>query len=171
MLLLCASFVLAGLLAEGLVLAVMGEQPKFPRHVVEAPWGLRYNEPARSHPHKSADMTAWFRINHRGMRDDQDYPYQKPAGTKRIISLGDSYTIGYKIFADQTFSSVIQSKCAKREHRARCLTAVFPDSAMPKECLYLERELLKYEPDLVIVSFCGNDFGGQYPQQPVRAGE
>ena len=26
-----------------------------------------------------------------------------------------------------------------------------------EECLYLERELMKYRPDLVIVSFCPND--------------
>src|SRR5438046_2554333 len=87
LLLLCLSLILSCLLAEGLVLALFGEQPKFPRHVVEAPWGLRYNEPNALYRHKSADMTAWFKINGQGMRADHDYTYAKPAGVKRIISL------------------------------------------------------------------------------------
>src|SRR5947207_1317488 len=66
-LLLC-SLIVACFLAELLVLILAGEQPKFPRHVVEAPWGLRYNEPNSTYRHKSADMTAWFHINGQGMR-------------------------------------------------------------------------------------------------------
>lgn len=46
------------LLAEIVVLLVAGEQPKFPRHVVRAPWGLRYNDPGSSYRNQSADMTA-----------------------------------------------------------------------------------------------------------------
>src|SRR5204863_7063418 len=97
LLLLGVSLIIAWLLAEALVLMTVGEQPKFPRHVVEAPWGLRYNEPNASYRHKSADMTAWFKINGQGMRADRDYPYAKPAGVKEIISLGDSLPTGYAV--------------------------------------------------------------------------
>ena len=37
------SLLLSIALLEGIVLLAFGEQAKFPRHVVEAPWGLRYN--------------------------------------------------------------------------------------------------------------------------------
>ena len=73
---------------------VNGEQPKFPWHVVEAEWGLRYNEPEARYRHKSADVNIRFRINAQGMRADHDYSYSKPEGVKRIVSLGDSFTIG-----------------------------------------------------------------------------
>src|SRR5687768_812852 len=77
-------------LIEIFVLFLFGEQPKFPRHVVKAPWGLRYNDPGTHYRHKSADVTTYFRINGQGMRADREYAYAKPAGTKRIVSLGDS---------------------------------------------------------------------------------
>src|SRR5262245_4310219 len=37
--------VLSALLAEAFVMLFLGEQVKFPRHVVEASFGLRYNDP------------------------------------------------------------------------------------------------------------------------------
>jgi lysophospholipase L1-like esterase len=102
-------------------------------------------------------MTAWFKINHHGMRADQDYPYQKPPGTKRIISLGDSYTIGYEVSADQTFSSVIERRLREAGTPCEVLNCGVSGFSNAEECLYLERELMKYDPDLVMVSFCGND--------------
>src|SRR5256885_2196488 len=70
-------------LVELVVLAVLGERPKFPRRVGGAPWGLRYNEPGARYRHKSADGTWYFHINSQGMRADRDYPYEKPAGVQR----------------------------------------------------------------------------------------
>ncbi len=145
------------ILVEGLVLLFYGEQPKFPRHVVEAPWGLRYNAPASEYRHKSADGTWWFRINRQGMRDDRDFSYKKPDGVRRIISLGDSYTIGYEVDVDQTFSAVLERELRKAGHDVEVLNAGVSGFSNAEEALYLERELLKYDPDLVVLSFYVND--------------
>ena len=51
-----AGLAFAALVAELCVRIFVGEQPKFPRHVVEAPWGLRYNQPGARYRHKSADV-------------------------------------------------------------------------------------------------------------------
>src|SRR4029453_16189824 len=83
--------------AELAVTLGLGEQVKFPRHVVAAPWGLRFNEPGAVYRHKSADVEVWFRIDQQGMRDDRDFAYAKPPGVKRIVSLGDSFKIGYEV--------------------------------------------------------------------------
>lgn len=149
--------VFAALLAELVVVLFVGEQPKFPRRVVEAPWGLRYNEPASSYRHKSADVTVYFRINAQGMRRDQDVAYQKPEGVRRIISLGDSFTIGYEVDVEQTFSSILESELNAAGIRTEVLNAGVSGFSTAEQCLYLERELLKYEPDLVVLSFYGND--------------
>src|SRR5262245_43955387 len=111
--LLAASGVVACLFGEIVVLVAVGEQPKFPRHVVEAPWGLRYNDPHSSYRHKSADGTWWFRINGEGMRDDREFAHAKPAGTRRIVSLGDSFTIGYEVEREQTFSAVLERELSR----------------------------------------------------------
>jgi len=149
--------VLAALFMEAAVLLVMGEQVKFPRRVVGAPWGLRYNEPGACYRHKSRDGVWWFRINHQGMRADRDYSYAKEPGVKRIISLGDSYTVGFEVANDQTFSSVLEKELNAAGVRVEVLNAGVSGFGNAEQCLYLERELMKYQPDLVLVSFYSND--------------
>jgi lysophospholipase L1-like esterase len=148
--------ILAGLI-ELFVPLILGEQPKFPRRVVGAPWGLRYNEPGARYRHKSADGTWHFRINHQGMRADRDYSYQKPTGVRRIIVLGDSFTAGLEVENEQTFCSVLERELRRAGLNVEVLNAGVSGFSTAEECLYLERELMKYQPDLVIVSFCGND--------------
>lgn len=149
--------VAAGLLAETSVRAFVGEQPKFPRHVVEAPWGLRVNQPGAVYRHKSADVKVWFRINAQGMRADRDYPYAKPPGVLRILSLGDSYTIGYEVAQEACFSSVLERELRARGLAVEVLNCGVSGFSSAEECLYLERELLRYDPDLVLVSYYPND--------------
>ncbi len=152
-----ASLVISALLLEGAVLLIFGERVKFPRHVVGAPWGLRINAPSSSYRHKSADVTVWFRINSQGMRAERDYSHAKPGGTKRIISLGDSYTIGYEVEREETFSSVLEQQLNAQGYQVEVLNAGVSGFSTAEEYLYLERELWKYDPDLVLVSFSVND--------------
>jgi len=148
----------AALLLEGLTLLVFGEQPKFPRHVVGAPWGLRYNEPLAHYRHKSADLTAYFDINGEGMRADRDFEYAKPAGTQRIVSLGDSFTIGYEVDLDDCFSSVLERELRDSGRNVEVLNAGVSGYSNAEELLYLQRELIKYDPDVVVISFVTNDY-------------
>jgi len=149
--------IVAGLLTELLLLLTVGEQPKFPRHVVEAPWGIRYNEPGSRYRHKSADVNVSFRINNQGIRADQDYLYPKPAGVVRILSLGDSFTIGYEVDQDRCFSQVLERELSAAGYQAQVLNAGVSGFSNAEECVYLERELIKYDPDVVVVSFYIND--------------
>jgi lysophospholipase L1-like esterase len=144
------------LLELGVILTV-GEQVKFPRRVVGSDFGLRINEPNTHYRHKSADVTVWFRINSRGLRADREYPYEKPAETKRIVSLGDSFTAGYEVDVEQTFSSVLERNLRSRGHDVEVINAGVSGYSTAEACLYLERELLEYDPDLVLISFFGND--------------
>jgi len=155
--LVAASLVVGGLLAEVLVVLVAGEQPKFPRRVVGAPWGLRYNHPGAQYRHKSADVTTDFRINGQGMRSDRDVAYAKPPGTQRIVSLGDSFTIGYEVDVEECFSSVLAARLREARIDVEVLNAGVSGFSTAEELLYLERELIKYDPDVVLVSFYAND--------------
>lgn len=157
LLLLAVSCLLAFALAEIVVLIVFGEQPKFPRHVVEAPWKLRYNQPLARYRQKSADVTVSFRINAQGMRADQDVSYEKPAGVKRVVSLGDSYTVGYEVDVEESFSSVLEQDLEDGGQRVQVLNAGVSGFSNAEELLYFERELVKYEPDLVVLTFSPND--------------
>lgn len=153
--------VLTGLLSafvlEFGVLLLMGPQVRFPRHVVGADFGIRINEPGARYRHRSADVDVEFRINERGLREDRDFAYEKPPGVKRVVALGDSYTVGYEVEGQQTFAEVLERELEARGHRLQVLNAGVSGYSTAEELLYLERELLRYEPDVILVSFFGND--------------
>jgi lysophospholipase L1-like esterase len=152
-----AGLALSAVAAELCVRSFVGEQPKFPRHVVEAPWGLRYNQPGARYRHKSADVEVWFEINGQGMRAPRDFAYEKPAGTKRVLSLGDSFTVGYEVAGEDCFSSVLERELSARGVAVEVLNAGVSGFSTAEACLYLERELHRYQPDLVVYSFFEND--------------
>jgi lysophospholipase L1-like esterase len=155
--LMAVSAALSALLLEGGVLLILGEQVKFPRHVVGASFGLRINEPGSSYRHKSADVEVRFRINNQGMRADRGFSYEKPEGLFRIVSLGDSFTVGYEVEVEETFSSVIERELRALGVPVEVLNAGVSGYSNAEALLYLERELLRYSPDLVLISFFGND--------------
>jgi lysophospholipase L1-like esterase len=154
----CIGICAAALMAELLVLSVVGEQGKFPRRVVAAPWGLRYNEPGAAYRHKSGDGTWQFKINGQGMRANRDYRYEKPAGVRRVVVIGDSFAIGYEVNVEQTFAMVLERELEKRHPHIEVLNAGVSGYSTAEAALYLERELIKYDPDVVVSSFYENDF-------------
>jgi lysophospholipase L1-like esterase len=155
-LLVATALVSAALLEIG-VRVFLGPQVRFPRRVVGAPFGLRINEPHARYRHSSPDVDVEFRINGRGLRDDREFPYEKPPGVARIVSLGDSFTAGYEVEGDQTFSSVLERSLRARGVAVEVLNAGVSGYSTAEEALYLERELYRYSPDLVLVSYYGND--------------
>jgi len=157
LLLLLASCIVAWLLGEVLVLLILGEQAKFPRHVVGSSFGLRINQPNSHYRHKSADGTFWFQINSQGMRADHDFSFAKAPGLKRIVSLGDSFTLGYEVNKEETFSNVLEQKLRSNGINVEVLNTGVSGYSNAEELLYLERELFKYSPDVVLLSFAPND--------------
>ena len=156
-LLLGAGFLLAAACVELLVGLVYGTQVRFPRRVVEAPWGLRYNDPGAHYTHTSPDVTVSFRINAQGMRSDVDYPHEKPAGRRRIVCVGDSFTIGYEVESDQCFAKVLEAKLRADGIDVEVLNAGVSGYSTAEAVLYVERELLEYAPDVIVASFFIND--------------
>ena len=151
----------SGLLAFGVlecgVRTLIGEQPRFPRHVVGADFGVRIHEPGARYRHRSAEVDVGFEINAKGLRDPRDFPYEKPPGTARIVSLGDSFTMGYEVAFEETFSQVLEARLRAAGHRVEVLNAGVSGYSNAEALVYLERELLRYEPDVVLLSFFGND--------------
>lgn len=157
LLLFVTALALSAAILEVGVRTFLGTQVKFPRHVVGAPWGLRINEPGAVYRHHSPDVLIWFRINAQGMRADRDYAYEKPPGVQRIVSLGDSFTAGYEVEGNETFSAVLERELNQRGRRVEVLNAGVSGFSNAEALLYLERELWRYEPDVVLLSFFVND--------------
>jgi hypothetical protein len=99
-----------------------------------------------------------FQINQQGMRADHDYAYAKPANVFRIVSIGDSFAMGYEVEPEQIYSSVLEQQLTATGHPTEVLNAGVSGFSTAEELLYLERELIKFHPDLVLLGFYYNDF-------------
>jgi hypothetical protein len=133
----------------------------FPRYHTAAQYGeyrLRTIRPSSTFHHTSQDGTWEFRTNKQGFRDTRDFPYQKPAGTVRVLVLGDSHAQGYEARQDHTFSAVLEKYLRSRGVAAEVLNAGVSGFSTAEELALLENEGYRYQPDYVVLAFFGNDY-------------
>jgi lysophospholipase L1-like esterase len=71
--------------------------------------------------------------------------------------LGDSFTVGYEVSQEQTFAAVLEDRLRTQGLPVEVLNAGVSGFGNAEAAVYLERELLRYEPDVVILAFFGND--------------
>lgn len=111
-----------------------------------------------------------FATNNAGFRD-HEFSEQKPPHTYRIIALGDSTTAGNGIAdLEDTFPKQLQrllNSEPKRNANYEVLNMGVGGYHTLQEVETLRVKGLKYDPDLVLVTFCANDFnvhsdGGVY---------
>jgi lysophospholipase L1-like esterase len=100
-------------------------------------------------------------INSKGLRD-REFDYAKPKGTRRILCLGDSFTCGYGVHAEETFAKVLEHLLGKDENRTgdwEVLNAGVGSTGTAHHLAYFITEGYKYHPDFVLLCFCwANDF-------------
>ncbi len=94
-----------------------------------------------------------YRYNSAGFRD-VEHAIVKPAGTRRILVVGDSVAEGIWVEWESTFAGVLQSRL-----RGAYEVVNLAQSGLntPQEIHLLEREGLRYSPDLVVINFVLND--------------
>jgi len=103
-------------------------------------------------PFERPQFQTYVKINQHGLRD-RDHPYANKSGKKRILVLGDSFVWGYGVNADDMFTRRMEANLPGAEVINAGVTAY----GTTQEFLWLEREGLKYHPDLVIVVLYKND--------------
>jgi len=145
------------LLAEGLVLLVAGSQDRSPTRLVESPIGLRLMEPNSAYWQQTKESRVEIRVNGQGMRADREFAYAKPPGMRRIVSLGDSTTVGFTVDVEETFGAVLEDRLNAAGIPVEVLNAGVPGFGTAEELVYFERELVRYAPDLVLVNFYESD--------------
>ena len=157
-----ASLVVAMLLGEVMVRALYKDGiVMFPRYHTDYRYGdytlrgIRANAEFR---HTSVDGSWTFVTNSRGLRDSREFPYAKPAGTLRVVALGDSHTQGYEVRQSATFEAVLERYLRHRGVQAEVLNAGVSGFSTAEELAYLENEGYRYQPDVVVLGFYANDF-------------
>lgn len=110
------------------------------------------------------------KINNKGLRGPE-LSYNKDPNAFRILYLGDSVTFGYSLENEETFPYLIESFLEERLRREiETVNAGVDGYSQWQEYIYLKKEAIKYNPDLIVLSFVLNDitekfylvrFGGQ----------
>jgi lysophospholipase L1-like esterase len=101
-----------------------------------------------------------FVISSRGLRD-REIPYEKPVGTSRVLCLGDSFTIGFGVRAEETYPKVLERRLAAEDYSGRAwevLNAGVGGTGTAHQLAFYLEEGRRYEPDVVVLAVCANDF-------------
>jgi len=97
-------------------------------------------------------------INDKGVRGPE-LPYEKPAGVRRIVWLGDSVTFGFRIEGhEKTFPFRVEPALETATGVAiETVNGAVDGWSQWQQAGWLESEGVRYAPDLVIVGFVLND--------------
>ncbi len=143
--------------AAELFLRYLAPVPLMPRYVVAAPYGVRANQASVVYYHTTPDVHIRMETNSKGVRADREIPYEKPAGVKRIVAIGDSYGMGYEVTLEDTYLSVMERELNAAGIKAEVVNLSVSGHGTAEELITLREEGLKYDPDLVLVSWTDTD--------------
>ena len=114
-------------------------------------------DPLIGHEHRpnrdAVLMGVDVRTNSDGFRAARDYSYDKPAGTLRVMMLGDSLTEGWGVPFDQTFPQRIERKYAEKGIRAEVIDAGVGNYNTIQEVEAFLTRQYRYGPDIVVLNF------------------
>ncbi|HET6598280.1 MAG TPA: GDSL-type esterase/lipase family protein [Anaerolineales bacterium] len=107
---------------------------------------------------ETPQFRTFVRINDKGLRD-RSHSYERQNDTERILVLGDSFAWGYGVEEEERFSQLLEKLLD-----AEVINAGVSGYSTDQELLWYKNEGIKYETDLVIVVFAGNDIGDNEKQ-------
>jgi len=98
-------------------------------------------------------------INSLGFRDDMEIDIEKPEGTFRIITLGESSTFGWGVSSKDTYSKLFEKRL--NESFSNPLTFQVINAGVPGYTAYqgvllLKHKLIELSPDLIVVAYGWN---------------
>lgn len=103
---------------------------------------------------------AMLRTNRDGQREDRDYDVAKPEGCIRIVGVGDSGMFGWDVEQGENYLAVLEANLAKRGGaNYEVINFAVPGYDTFQEMQTLRTKALAWQPDIVIVGWCENDFG------------
>lgn len=135
----------------------MDPQPLFPRYVQGADDGIRMNVPNAVYRQKSPEVNVEVRINSQGIRADRDIPVQKPADTCRIITLGDSFMMGYEVELEDSYAYLVQEYLTDQGVKAETINLAVSGFGTAEHLVALKHRGAHFNPDLIIMEWHSTD--------------
>ena len=119
---------------------------------------IRRVRPNNEFYHESIDGRWRFQTNAQGYRNEEDFSYEKPDGVFRVFVVGDSHTQGYEVDQAETYSASLEKALEARGMKVQVINGGVSGFSNAEELVLLENEGLRYDIDLAVVGFFGNDF-------------
>lgn len=111
-------------------------------------------------------------ISSQGFRD-REYSLAKPAGTRRILILGDSYCEGLQVEEEETFQAVLERHTAyvPDQPPVEVINGGVSGYGTDNELLFYRHVGREFQPDVVVLSFFTNDLEDNSVELQRRFGE
>lgn len=103
-----------------------------------------------------------IQINSAGMRD-REYSVEKPAASKRIAVLGDSFTFGMAVELEDTYVKQLERLFRKQGFSVEVMNFGVIGYGMWQFRVLLEEKVLAYDPDVIVVGFFLDDMAASTP--------
>jgi hypothetical protein len=107
------------------------------------------------HPVYVAINSLGHRDRERGWRREASGDWFKPAGTRRVLLLGDSLVLGLGVELTRTFGQIferdLQARGRWRQFNWEVINAGLPDTGVSHHYLLLQDRGFRYRPDVVIL--------------------
>jgi lysophospholipase L1-like esterase len=111
------------------------------------------HQPGQEGIFETSQFHTVVRINETGLRD-RSHAYERQHDNPRILVLGDSFAWGYGVEESERFSQLLEASLD-----AEVINAGVSGYSTDQELLWYKYEGVKYDTDLVILAFTGNDIG------------
>jgi lysophospholipase L1-like esterase len=111
-----------------------------------------------------------IQTNSIGLREDREFPTRQP-GIYRVLALGDSFTMGVGVEANEAMAKVVESMGGHRGFKRpiQVINGGVPGYNTEQELALLEQYGLSLKPDLVMLGFyVGNDIQDNYHNPRLR---
>lgn len=96
------------------------------------------------------------KINSKGLRE-REIPYERTTARPRVLMLGDSFTLGWGVAFEDTFSKRIERLYLAQGVTAEVINAGVGNYNTIMEVNYFLTEGHKYQPDIVVLNYIPND--------------
>src|SRR5262249_52950351 len=119
--------------------------------------------PGATTTRKTSEFKVTYAINSLGLRDDESLTKAKPAGTQRVLFVGDSFVQGYTVERDDLFVDLVERAFAADGRNVQSVNGGTEGWSTDQEVVWLEKEGFTYSPDAVVFCFFQTHAGGDGP--------
>ena len=95
-------------------------------------------------------------LNSHGFRD-REHAYTKSPGTRRVVLLGDSFIEAFQVPFERSVTPLLEARIRQQKGDVELINLGLSGFGTAREYLMLKEYGLRYQPDLVVMFFVGND--------------